>query len=52
MGGYGDALALEQQDKLDQQQAASNARQYNADGSGKANDYHPPKLPESTFPAA
>jgi uncharacterized protein YukE len=51
VGGYGDALALEQQDKLGQQQAASNARLYNADGSAKANDYHPPKLPESAFPA-
>ena len=50
MGGYGDALALEDQDKLDQQQAAANARLYNPDGSAKANDFHPPKLPESTFP--
>jgi uncharacterized protein YukE len=52
MGGYGDVLALEQQAKLDQQQAASNARLYNADGSAKANDYSPPKLPESAFPAS
>lgn len=51
MGGYGDVLALEQQDKLNQQQAAINARLYNADGSGKANDYRPPKLPESAFPS-
>jgi hypothetical protein len=51
MSGIGDALALEQQDKIDQQQAASNARLYNADGSGKFNDYHPPQLPESAFPA-
>lgn len=51
MGAYGDVLALEQQDKLNQQQAAINARLYNADGSGKANDYRPPKLPESAFPS-
>jgi hypothetical protein len=51
MGGYGDALALEQQEKLDQQQAASNARLYNPDGSAKANDFRPPKLPESSFPS-
>jgi uncharacterized protein YukE len=50
VGAYGDVLALEQQDKLGQQQAAVNARLYNADGSAKANDYHPPKLPESAFP--
>jgi uncharacterized protein YukE len=50
MGGYGDALALEQQEQLDQQQAAANSRLYNADGSGKANDFTPPALPESAFP--
>jgi len=50
MGGYGDALELQQQEKLDQQQAASNSQLYNADGSGKANDYRPPKMPESSFP--
>lgn len=50
MGGYGDALALEQQEQLDQQQAAANSRLYNADGSGKANDFTPPALPESSFP--
>jgi uncharacterized protein YukE len=52
MSGIGDAMALEQQGKIDQQQAASNARLYNADGSAKANDYRPPKLPESAFPAS
>ena len=52
MGGYGDALALEQQEQLDQQQAAANCRLYNADGSGKANDFTPPTLPESVFPRA
>jgi hypothetical protein len=50
VGGYGDALALEQQEQLDQQQAAANSRLYNPDGSGKANDFTPPKLPESAFP--
>jgi len=51
MGAIDDVMALEDQEKLDQQQAASNARLYNADGSAKANDFHPPKLPESAFPA-
>jgi uncharacterized protein YukE len=50
MGGYGDALALEQQEQLDQQQAAANSRLYNPDGSGKANDFTPPALPDSAFP--
>jgi hypothetical protein len=52
MGGYGDALALEQQEQLDQQQSAANSRLYHADGSAKANDFAPPKLAESTFPPA
>ena len=47
MGGYGDALALEQQEQLDQQQAAANSRLYNPDGSWKANDFTPPALPET-----
>jgi hypothetical protein len=51
MGAIDDVMALDDQEKLDQQQAASNARQYNADGSAKANDFQPPKLPESAFPA-
>jgi hypothetical protein len=51
VGAYGDVLALEQQERLDQQQAAGGSQQYNADGSGKANDFTPPKLPESAFPA-
>jgi hypothetical protein len=51
MGAIADVMALEDQEKLDQQQAAQNAREYNPDGSAKANDYRPPKLPESTFPA-
>ena len=51
MSGIGDALELQEQEKLDQQQAANNARQYNADGSAKANDFHPPAMPVSSFPA-
>jgi hypothetical protein len=50
MGAIGDEMALQDQEKLDQQQAAQNAREYNADGSAKANDYRPPALPESAFP--
>src|SRR5215471_7268206 len=52
MSGVGDEMALQQQEKLDQQQAANNARQYNADGSAKANDYHAPTVPQSAFPTA
>ena len=51
MSGVGDALELAQQEKLDQQQAANNAGQYNADGSAKANDFRAPKIPQSAFPA-
>lgn len=51
MGGSFDAMMFAQQEKLDQQQATSNARLYNADGSGKANDYRPPRLPTSRFPS-
>jgi hypothetical protein len=51
VSGIGDALELQEQEKLDQQQAADNARQYNADGSAKANDFHPPAMPVSSFPA-
>jgi len=50
MGAIGDEMALQDQEKLDQQQAAQNAREYNPDGSAKANDFRAPKLPESTFP--
>ena len=52
MSGVGDALELAQQEKLDQQQAANNAGQYNADGSAKANDFRTPKMPQSAFPAS
>jgi hypothetical protein len=51
VSGVGDALELQEQEKLDQQQAANNARQYNADGSAKANDFRPPAMPASSFPA-
>ena len=52
MSGVGDALELAQQEKLDQQQAANNARQYNADGSAKANDFRTPRMPQSALPAS
>ena len=52
MSGIGDAQELAQQEKIDQQQAANNARQYNADGSAKANDFRAPKIPQSAFPAS
>ncbi len=51
MGAIGDVMALEDQEKLDQAAAANQAREYNADGTLKADNYRPPKLPESTFPA-
>jgi hypothetical protein len=50
MGGAFDAKMLQQQQQEQQQQAAQNAQAYNPDGSGKANDYHPPHPPQSTFP--
>jgi len=52
VSGIGDAQELAQQEKIDQQQAANNARQYNADGSAKANDFRAPKIPQSAFPAS
>jgi uncharacterized protein YukE len=52
VSGIGDALELAQQERLDQQQAASNASQYNPDGSAKADDFRPPKMPRSAFPAS
>jgi uncharacterized protein YukE len=52
VSGVGDALELAQQEKLDQQQAANNARQYNADGSAKANDFRTPRMPQSALPAS
>jgi len=51
MGGYGDVLAMEEQAKIDKEQAAQNARLYNPDGSAKSNDFVMPKLPKSAFPA-
>ncbi len=50
MGAIGDVMALEDQEKLDQQAAAQNAKTYNSDGSAVANDYHAPKLLASAFP--
>jgi hypothetical protein len=50
MGAIQDVMALNDQDKIDAQAAAQTTGKYNADGSGVANDYHPPKVPTSTFP--
>jgi hypothetical protein len=49
MGAIQDAKVLSDQEKVDQQAAAGQSG-YNADGSGKANDYHPPSPPQSTWP--
>jgi hypothetical protein len=52
MGGSYDAGILRQQQEQDQQQDAGNSRLYNPDGSGKFNDYVPPKMPASSaFPS-
>jgi hypothetical protein len=50
MGAIQDAMALADQQKIDQQAAAANAQPFNPDGSGKVNDFHMPALPQSTFP--
>lgn len=50
MGAIGDVMALQDQEKIDQQAAAAAGKQYNPDGSAKANDYHQPALPQSAFP--
>jgi len=50
MGGAFDAKMLQDQEKVDAQAAAANSQQYNKDGSAKANDYHPPSLPQSSWP--
>jgi hypothetical protein len=50
MGAIQDVMALADQQKIDQQAAAANAQPFNPDGSGKANDFHMPALPQSTFP--
>src|SRR5260370_11521032 len=50
MGAIQDQMALADQQKIDQQAAAANAQPFNPDGSGKANDFHMPALPQSTFP--
>jgi hypothetical protein len=52
MGAIQDEMALADQEKLDQQAAAASGQQFNKDGSGVANDYHSPTVPQSTaFPA-
>jgi hypothetical protein len=51
MGVIQDQAALADQEKLDQQApAVSGQGGYNPDGSGKANDFHPPQLPRSSWP--
>jgi hypothetical protein len=50
MGAIGDVMALEDQEKLDQEAAAAHAKLYNANGTLKADDYRPPPLHESAFP--
>jgi hypothetical protein len=51
MGGAFDAKMLQEQQRLDQQAAAAGGQSgFNADGSGKGNDYHPPTLPQSNWP--
>jgi uncharacterized protein YukE len=44
-------MALTDQEKVDQHApVASGQGGYNPDGSGKANDFHPPQLPQSSWP--
>jgi uncharacterized protein YukE len=51
MGAIQDHMALTDQEKLDQQvQATSDHSGFHQDGSGKINDYHPPRLPQSNWP--
>src|SRR5262249_55340885 len=52
MGGSFDQKMLQQQQQTDQQQAAQDGQRYNADGSGRANDYHslPPQQPPPSIP--
>lgn len=46
-----DEMALTDQEKLDQQTPAFSGQSgYNADGSGKANDFHQSSLPQSAWP--
>jgi hypothetical protein len=52
MGAIGDVMALEDQEKLDQAAAAARAKEYNPDGTLKADNYHAPALAHSTFPAS
>jgi hypothetical protein len=50
MGAIQDEMALRDQERLDQAAAAAHAKEYNADGTLKADNYRPPALPESKFP--
>jgi hypothetical protein len=51
MGAIGDVIALEDQEMLDHAAAAAHAKEYNPDGTLKADNYHPPAQAQSTFPA-
>lgn len=51
MSAIGDHMALTDQEKLDQQTSAnSDQGGYHTDGSGKINDFHPSRLPQSNWP--
>jgi hypothetical protein len=51
MGAIQDQMALTDQEKLDQQTPTATGQSgYNADGSGKANDFHPSGVPQSAWP--
>jgi uncharacterized protein YukE len=50
MGAIEDVMALQDQEKLDQAAAAAHARQYNPDGTLRADNYRPSAVAESKFP--
>jgi uncharacterized protein YukE len=50
MSGIGDSMAMQDQDRIDEAAAAAHARQYNSDGTLKADNYRPPGNPQSKFP--
>jgi hypothetical protein len=50
MGAIDDAMMLQDQEKVDQAAAAAHAKEYNPDGTLRADNYRQPALPKSTFP--
>jgi hypothetical protein len=50
MGAIQDEMALQDQEKVDQAAAAAHAKEYNPDGTLKADNYRHPALPKSAFP--